>query len=217
MKTHCGTLTGLRFPYIQHSLGSEVVTRNVFGYTRRADEASWRNGYAEDCKSLNGGSIPSEASNCPGSFDQAATEVRAFPVLFELHPKFPSFPRTRESRLSTISLVESLDSRVRGNDGTFVHDSNSSRTALTTNPSLSSFEQIVSATHSVFNRTYCGNDNFESCRSFHMPDIFLNETKMGSPARCPRMSLQRRCPKCIAILQTLGIHSCLEPAYPLCR
>jgi hypothetical protein len=27
-----------------------------------ANEASWRNGYAEDCKSLNGGSIPSEAS-----------------------------------------------------------------------------------------------------------------------------------------------------------
>jgi hypothetical protein len=29
----------------------------------------------------------------------------------------PSFPRTRESRLSTSELVESLDSRVRGNDG----------------------------------------------------------------------------------------------------
>ena len=28
-----------------------------------------------------------------------------------------SFPRTRESRLSTVSSVESLDSRVRGNDG----------------------------------------------------------------------------------------------------
>jgi hypothetical protein len=28
-----------------------------------------------------------------------------------------SFPRTREAELSTISLVESLDSRVRGNDG----------------------------------------------------------------------------------------------------
>jgi hypothetical protein len=28
-----------------------------------------------------------------------------------------SFPRTRESRLAAISLVESLDSRVRGNDG----------------------------------------------------------------------------------------------------
>jgi hypothetical protein len=25
--------------------------------------ASWRSGYAEDCKSLYGGSIPSEASN----------------------------------------------------------------------------------------------------------------------------------------------------------
>ena len=31
----------------------------------------------------------------------------------------PSFPQTRESRLSTNSLVESLDSRVRGNDGLF--------------------------------------------------------------------------------------------------
>jgi hypothetical protein len=40
-----------------------VVCRKVFGYTRRSYEASWRNGYAEDCKSLNGGSIPSEASN----------------------------------------------------------------------------------------------------------------------------------------------------------
>ncbi len=28
-----------------------------------ANEASWRSGYAEDCKSLYGGSIPSEASN----------------------------------------------------------------------------------------------------------------------------------------------------------
>ncbi len=29
---------------------------------RRALKASWRSGYAEDCKSLYGGSIPSEAS-----------------------------------------------------------------------------------------------------------------------------------------------------------
>ena len=28
-------------------------------------EASWRSGYAEDCKSLYGGSIPSEASRFP--------------------------------------------------------------------------------------------------------------------------------------------------------
>jgi hypothetical protein len=33
---------------------------------------------------------------------------------------FPSFPRTRESRLSTSEIVESLDSRVRGNDGIVV-------------------------------------------------------------------------------------------------
>ncbi len=32
-------------------------------------------------------------------------------------PYIPSFPRTRETRLSTGSLVDSLDSRVRGNDG----------------------------------------------------------------------------------------------------
>ena len=24
-------------------------------------------------------------------------------------------------------------------------------------------------------RNTCGNDNFESCRSFHMPNIYLNE------------------------------------------
>jgi hypothetical protein len=29
------------------------------------NEASWRSGYAEDCKSSYGGSIPSEASNFP--------------------------------------------------------------------------------------------------------------------------------------------------------
>lgn len=28
-----------------------------------SDEASWRSGYAEDCKSLHPGSIPGEASN----------------------------------------------------------------------------------------------------------------------------------------------------------
>ena len=31
----------------------------------------------------------------------------------QLNSIYPSFPRTRESRLSTISLVESLDSHVR--------------------------------------------------------------------------------------------------------
>ena len=33
-----------------------------------------------------------------------------------------SFPRKWESRLSKISLVESLDSRVRGNDGRLGYD-----------------------------------------------------------------------------------------------
>jgi hypothetical protein len=35
----------------------------------------------------------------------------------DAHSAASSFPRKWESRLSTRSLVESLDSRVRGNDG----------------------------------------------------------------------------------------------------
>ena len=35
-------------------------------------EASWRSGYAEDCKSLYGGSIPSEASNKINNLDAAS-------------------------------------------------------------------------------------------------------------------------------------------------
>jgi hypothetical protein len=42
----------------------------------------------------------------------------------QVNSKVPSFPRTRESRLSTISLVESLDSLVRGNDEMLDIDSN---------------------------------------------------------------------------------------------
>ncbi len=45
--------------------------------------------------------------------------VRASESQLNSSPTTPSFPRKWESRLSTISLVESLDSRVRGNDGHF--------------------------------------------------------------------------------------------------
>lgn len=37
------------------------------GWNAGSNEASWRSGYAEDCKSLHPGSIPGEASNAPGS------------------------------------------------------------------------------------------------------------------------------------------------------
>ena len=48
----------------QSNLG--VVLPATFAYRpRRRSKAPWRNGYAEDCKSLNGGSIPSGASNFP--------------------------------------------------------------------------------------------------------------------------------------------------------
>ena len=43
--------------------------------------------------------------------------MRALYVQLESLPNSPSFPRTWESRLSTSEIVESLDSRVRGNDG----------------------------------------------------------------------------------------------------
>ena len=39
--------------------------------------------------------------------------LRAVPGELESRIKIPSFPRTRESRLSTSEIVESLDSRVR--------------------------------------------------------------------------------------------------------
>ena len=40
-----------------------VAVRETLPYKPgRSIKASWRNGYAEDCKSLYGGSIPSEAS-----------------------------------------------------------------------------------------------------------------------------------------------------------
>ncbi len=42
------------------------MSQTVQLYAAPSYEASWRNGYAEDCKSLNGGSIPSEASNLLG-------------------------------------------------------------------------------------------------------------------------------------------------------
>ncbi len=46
-----------------------VVPCKAFPYRpRRRLKAPWRNGYAEDCKSLNGGSIPSGASNFPVLF-----------------------------------------------------------------------------------------------------------------------------------------------------
>lgn len=37
-----------------------------------SNEASWRSGYAEDCKSLHPGSIPGEASSCLGSLGEQA-------------------------------------------------------------------------------------------------------------------------------------------------
>ena len=39
-----------------------------------------------------------------------------------IHPYTPSFPRMRESRLSTSDPVESLDPRVREDDGSWVRD-----------------------------------------------------------------------------------------------
>src|SRR3954469_17049299 len=37
------------------------------GWNAGSNEASWRSGYAEDCKSLHPGSIPGEASKYPNS------------------------------------------------------------------------------------------------------------------------------------------------------
>jgi hypothetical protein len=70
-----------------------------------------------------------EGDNC----HQHITNVSVEPLIFQIHCvkiralcdelesicNTSSFPRTRESRLSTSEIVESLDSRVRGNDGTF--------------------------------------------------------------------------------------------------
>ena len=48
------------------------------GWNAGSNEASWRSGYAEDCKSLHPGSIPGEASNTPGS--RASAPERDVPV-----------------------------------------------------------------------------------------------------------------------------------------
>ena len=42
---------------------------------RQTATASWRSGYAEDCKSLYGGSIPSEASNLDRALSYAAARA----------------------------------------------------------------------------------------------------------------------------------------------
>ncbi len=44
------------------AISAEVVSLTGFPY-KPAPKASWRSGYAEDCKSLHPGSIPGEASN----------------------------------------------------------------------------------------------------------------------------------------------------------
>ena len=64
---------------IQHAVGDPLLERGFLCYERRSlwsdegpREASWRSGYAEDCKSLYGGSIPSEASMISISYSVSA-------------------------------------------------------------------------------------------------------------------------------------------------
>ena len=58
-------------------------------------EASWRSGYAEDCKSLHPGSIPGEASTFdfrdafPSSFDNPSSVNLLFTEAGEGDPVFP--------------------------------------------------------------------------------------------------------------------------------
>jgi hypothetical protein len=40
-----------------------LETPPIFGYNKLPEMARWQNGDAEDCKSLNAGSIPARASN----------------------------------------------------------------------------------------------------------------------------------------------------------
>ena len=46
---------------------------------RRRRKASWRSGYAEDCKSLHPGSIPGEASKIPDSVILAVIDPVSVP------------------------------------------------------------------------------------------------------------------------------------------
>ena len=61
-----------RFACLANALDSQGQVPDM---SRRT--ASWRNGYAEDCKSFNPGSIPGEASN-PFSFWFQALILHAF-------------------------------------------------------------------------------------------------------------------------------------------
>jgi hypothetical protein len=57
--------------------GKSLILRNFFG------EASWRSGYAEDCKSLHPGSIPGEASK----FSSSSYLSSRYPRVYAADPR----------------------------------------------------------------------------------------------------------------------------------